>query len=388
MSRVLVTLIVLFLVAGCARQQVRSLESERLSKQETIAGTFGAVGPRLPSGLRALASFERGDNDLLINVVDVGGGLCVIGAAPGGYAFLIDAGHWSGRRCLLAAKALVQDQGFTLVILSHNDSDHLGDLADMADELEIQTLVWTARVPVACRASLRARGCAATYGKSIEAIGRLAATGTSIISLKYTPLEPGTTYLLGDVEVQLVAGWHESPWEGELGIAEAANAVSIVTRVVYGGNAVLVMGDSIGRPGGRGSCAAAEQYIAGNSSEIPIAADVLVASHHGADNGSANCLIEAVAPTYVVFAAGNSHEHPRQATADRFLSFGVPPRHIFRTDRGSTEGDNNPGGTREWIDGMTPRCGDAPGDDDVLILMPAFGSVQVAYRDELDICDQ
>ena len=43
-----------------------------------------------------------------------------------------------------------------------------------------------------------------------------------------------------------------------------------------------------------------------NSGSVPIAADVLIAPHHGADNGSSTTFIQTVNPTHVIFPSGMS----------------------------------------------------------------------------------
>ena len=117
---------------------------------------------------------------------------------------------------------------------------------------------------------------------------------------------------------------------------------------------------------------------------ISIAADVLIAPHHGADNGSSRCFIQAVDPDFVIFSAGHQYRHPRDATAQRYLNapVSIPPANIFRTDRGDdeTEADHwEPTGT---ISG----CSDGRGDDDVMIVLRDNGSVSVAYREASTGC--
>jgi competence protein ComEC len=109
---------------------------------------------------------------------------------------------------------------------------------------------------------------------------------------------------------------------------------------------------------------------------VPLDADVLVGQHHGGDNSSSACFIEAVTPRFVVFPAGNArHGHPRARAAQRFLDRGVVRANIFRTDRG----DDEPG-DEEWDVGLEPGCTDRPGDDDVEILLPNRPSTDVRVR--------
>jgi competence protein ComEC len=107
---------------------------------------------------------------------------------------------------------------------------------------------------------------------------------------------------------------------------------------------------------------------------IKIDSDILVAPHHGADNGSSTAFIDAVSPTWVVFSAGSKFEHPRQVTVDRYKACGVPEVKMLRTDLG----DKQRAG--EWSRKHTAD-GDSAGDDDVDILIRADETFQVEYRD-------
>ena len=108
---------------------------------------------------------------------------------------------------------------------------------------------------------------------------------------------------------------------------------------------------------------------------IPIDSDVLVAPHHGADNGCAKKFIKEVSPKYVIFSAGWDHEHPRQATVNRIRAALNPDPKMFRTDLGDKK---RPG---EWAEGSKDTDQDKAGDDDVDILIDKDGKLTVEYRD-------
>jgi hypothetical protein len=116
---------------------------------------------------------------------------------------------------------------------------------------------------------------------------------------------------------------------------------------------------------------ASEKFMLEMSTVIPIAADVIVAPHHGADNGSSTEFIKAVNPTHVIFSAGHKHHHPRQRVVQRYLDNGVMPENIRRTDRGDDEG-----GSEATLGSGT---GDGSGDDDIDILMRGNGTLDVDY---------
>ena len=141
--------------------------------------------------------------------------------------------------------------------------------------------------------------------------------------------------------------------------------------MTYAGRSLLISGDTYGRDIGDSpeTCEAAESEMVQRASAIPIKSDVLIAPHHGADNGSSACFIKAVAPTYVIFSAGHAHKHPRSTTVQRYLDEGVAVDKIFRTDLGDNEG------AEEWSRGA--GAGDKAGDDNVVVRMSAEGVLHV-----------
>lgn len=108
-------------------------------------------------------------------------------------------------------------------------------------------------------------------------------------------------------------------------------------------------------------------------SVIPIDSDVVIAPHHGADNGGSTAFIKAVSPKFVIFPAGHKHEHPRRVAAQRYLDNGVVAKNMFRTDGGDDEG------TKEWNHERVNGHEDDVGDDDVDIIITKTGVVKVAY---------
>ena len=119
------------------------------------------------------------------------------------------------------------------------------------------------------------------------------------------------------------------------------------------------------------------------ATDLSLKSDVLTASHHGGNNASATCFIQAIQPQFVVFSAGHDHQHPTSDAAARFLTHaGVEPKLLFRTDFGGDEQ-----GLFEWKVGSIAGCSDPAGDDDVEIVLQADGSVEVDYLRTPEGCD-
>jgi hypothetical protein len=164
--------------------------------------------------------------------------------------------------------------------------------------------------------------------------------------------------------------------------------VSVVIRFEYAGHSILLTGDTLGRHIGddADACKMAERFMVEHAGDTPIASEVLIGQHHGADNSSSACFLAAVHPTFVVFSAGHdpTYIHPRDVAVRRVLSVGgLTNGAIFRTDRGDDQGKP------EWDYLRLRGCHDGPGDDDVDIFMPDFAAaapIRLAYRDPVNRC--
>jgi beta-lactamase superfamily II metal-dependent hydrolase len=331
----------------------------------SVLGILGVVGA---------GSASAQSEGAQIRVVDVGPGLCVVASFPGGHDLLYDAGHWRSSSCRGAVAELVADGIIDLVIISHGDSDHLGELPEILSTVRARQIIHTGD-----------RRTAATWRQAMDSIEEAELRGTSVINLRRDGVVAGTLVPLGPATVTVLAGWGE--WDsrlstGPLTSGERHNVISIVARVEYRGTSVLLTGDTIGRALGSeaGRCDHAERWIQQHNPS-GLRSNVLVAPHHGGDNGSATCFIQAVAPEAVIFSAGHEYRHPTAAAALRYLMLRPRPR-IYRTDYGDDEG---PG---EWTHGRRRGCRDLPGDDDVEIRIAAQGSARpnIRYRVASELC--
>lgn len=315
--------------------------------------------------------------DAYIRVVDVGNGLCVVGQVPGGHAFLYDAGD-KGTYCLDAVRSLVPGDTIDVVVLSHSDADHIGELPAILAEKRAGTIFHSGDAHLDMTAAILAERAAITQSGATE-------RNLAIRALDPVDDDHPRVYKLGDATLTLVAGWSDGdltmgPGEIKLPKPEHNNALSLVVRLNYGGHSALLTGDTVGKlltDRGQSPCHYAERSMVENQAAWPIRSDVLIGQHHGGNNASTKCFIQAVHPTYVVFSAGHkNYHHPNGATAARFMAAGVLPTNMFRTDRGDDEGPP------EWIYGSFAGCVDKPGDDDVEIWLPATPTepIRIQYR--------
>jgi beta-lactamase superfamily II metal-dependent hydrolase len=340
-----------------------------------LAGTASQAHPALP------------DDTALIRVLDVGQALSVVAALPGDYYVVFDAGDdVRGNPVLAGVNEVVPDgEDIDLLVISHPDFDHLNNALSLLD-------AYRHRIRRVVRTGFP-EGSGVRWRDLDSTITARAAAGEFVeTNLQHTELPPGATYRYGESFVTFLAGAPEPPPEwGLTSTSERKNAVSLAARISYRGGSVLLAGDAFGRQEGTSETAestermmeppaATEQAMLAFAPAVPLASDVLVAAHHGADDGSSAAFIGTVDPTWVVFSAGEGHGHPRQTTADRYIAAGVSPWRILRTD--AEDPVENPTEGKEWQRGDWPRPPGGPFGDGgtVDIAIIGGGDVFVRYR--------
>jgi beta-lactamase superfamily II metal-dependent hydrolase len=310
-------------------------------------------------------------DELYVRVVDVGAGMCCVVVIPGetGNRYMVyDAGNFadSGATARAAIGQLIPEgSAIDLLVLSHSDGDHVAAVPWICQHYEVKKAI----LP-------RLERNRVNWKNAVKALG----DEPGCDDMGPEALNRGHTFTLGDAAATFVCGFSEPPADWEItSEGERMNAGSIVMRLTYMGKSVLFTGDAVGRhlDDPADACIDAEKLMVDGAGSVPIDSDVLVAPHHGADNGSSTAFIQAVTPRWVVFSAGHDYDHPRAATAQRYLSCGVSAGRMYRTDRGD---DESADGDREWKRGRKSGMKDPKGDDDVEIRIKDNGKVSVKYR--------
>jgi competence protein ComEC len=300
---------------------------------------------------------------------------------------LFDAGPQGATRCQAAVRELVPGRRLDLVVLSHSDKDHIGMVKSILGLRPPPNQTERENLAAVIIHSGDPRGELATSMRAF--ITEQAALGAQVFDLYQIdhpdpslpppiPVRPGDSFPVGTGRATFIAGWSDGnltqgPTDKRLPDDAARNNVlSIVIRFEYGGHSVLLTGDTLGRRDrdGDDACFYAERIMSERTATVPIESEVLIGQHHGANNSTSTCFIQAVKPEYVIFAAGHQYHHPREKTVKRLLAAGVPIERILRTDFGDNEG-----GT-EMIE-YSGTCKDKPGDDDVEIRLPDDPAVPI-----------
>jgi beta-lactamase superfamily II metal-dependent hydrolase len=264
------------------------------------------------------------------------------------------------------------EQQIDLLVLSHNDTDHIATDDEILQAYSLEKILWTG-----FERPERQRWTDVNQAINDE-------TEASVINLRTDTLAIGSTWIYGDTYVTFVAGFHVPPDHWGFTPSQASeyrNAGSIALRIVYKGRSILLTGDMIGRHE-EGNypeyhITAAEKFVVDNRFAVPIDSDVLVASHHGGNDASSYPFIQAVSPQYVIFSAGShdTYAHPRAAVAQRFLNSGVLLENMFRTDLGDDEIKPEHWENESTITGRS----DFSGDDHVQVSITQDGVLEVEY---------
>jgi len=331
----------------------------------------------------AQSALQHGEDDLYVRVVDVGPGLCTITRIPGPYFMVYDAGHWNNSRCHKAVLDVAGDNDIDLMVISHNDGDHLGD-ADL--------ILKNYRVKKIIRTGFERRGNIG-WDNMNRAIGKETEYGATVINLGTEPLIPGEVIKLGGAEIMAVRGYNSWPdniadgsadGDSHLSTAELRNVISIVLRLTFEGKSILFTGDTVGRDmdvDDVDQCKYAEKLMVDDAAEVPIDADVIIAPHHGSETSGSTCFLNAVGAKFAIFSAGHKYKHPTKDSVNRYLDTGTSKTRVYRTDRGDDEG-----GAESPLQ-RVPGCKDHSGDDDIEIVIRQNGSIDVDYRLPKDPCE-
>jgi len=248
-----------------------------------------ASGAALMAPAFALAPAAPAAGEAWVTMLDVGQGLAVV-VRTASRTLVYDAGPSygpeadSGGRIVAPMLRGAGIEGVDLMVVSHEDSDHLGGALTLLETLEVRALATSLPRPHALHALVAAPArCAA--GRAWEWDG-----------VRFEFLHPPP-------------GWERAP----------RNNQSCVLRVEAGGASVLLTGD-IER--------AAEQTLVKAGG---LRADVLLTPHHGSRTSSSEEFIAAVAPRWTVVSAGyrNRFGHPAREVLARYESAGIGVR---RTD--------------------------------------------------------
>ena len=247
----------------------------------------GGIALMLPAF--ALAPRAPAAGEAWITALDVGQGLAVV-IRTASRTVLYDAGPAygpeadSGGRIVVPLLRGAGVRGVDLMVITHEDTDHLGGALSVLESFEVEALASSLPATHALHALVRTRSrCAAGRGWEWDGV-------------RFEFLHPP-------------AGWESA----------RRNNQSCVLRLEAGGASMLLTGD-IER--------AAEALLARHARR----SDVLLVPHHGSRTSSTEEFVAAVSPRWAIVPAGyrNRFGHPTREVLERYEKAGAA---LLRTDR-------------------------------------------------------
>lgn len=266
---------------------------------------FGSSQATAPAGSPTPAaspmSEAEGAGILELYVLDVGQGDSLFLRSPSGKTMLIDAGESKNFNTI---NAFLQEQGvekLDLVIATHPHADHIGAMAEIIRKYEIGLF------------------CMPEYAHTTKTFENMLDALLDTDTPVFYAWADAESYLAWDeaVSVRLL-----SPIKAEANAYRDINDYSVIVRICYGTDTMLLTGDAE---------AAAEALMLAHYSNAELQAEVLKFGHHGSSTSSSTAFLEAVAPETVLISCGenNSYGHPHAVSLDKIAQYGYV---AYRTD--------------------------------------------------------
>ena len=235
---------------------------------------------------------------LKIHFLDVGQADCIFTQLPNGQTILVDSGNNDDASVVTAYLKKQGVKKIDYLIATHPHEDHIGSMDSIIRSFQIGKIFMPK---------------ATTTTKAFEDL----LLAVKAKGLKINTAKAGTVVLnQGNLKINFVAPCGSN--------YDDLNNWSAVTRIQYGNNSFLLMGDAE---------VLSEQEIL--SSGVNIKADVLKVGHHGSSSSTSSSFLKSVKPKYAVISVGtgNKYGHPHKVTLTKLANAKIQ---VYRTDRDGT----------------------------------------------------
>ncbi|RDW18820.1 MBL fold metallo-hydrolase [Oceanobacillus arenosus] len=227
-------------------------------------------------------------NELKVHYIDAGQANATLFQYSGqedSYTILYDTGDWN-RNDVVNYLAAQDISTIDLIIVSHSDADHIGQLAD------IVTTYDTGEVWLSGNES-----SSETFQNALEAV---IASGAD-----YHEPRAGELFDIGPMQLEIIY---------PITISGKTNEESISILFTYGNTKFLFTGD-----------AGKSEELDMIHSSINIHADILQLGHHGSNTSTDPAFLQAVSPSVAIYSAGrdNSYGHPSPEVISSVQNAGI-----------------------------------------------------------------
>lgn len=251
--------------------------------------------------------------DLEVAFIDVGQGDCIIIELPDGKNMIIDSGEYSAARTAITEYTTANSiTKFDYLLLTHQDSDHAGNMAWVIDNYEVSYIfrpnneathsTYDSQLPDDFNYGDGYESTTVTYGKFM-----LSAYNESCIVEVFDKNSDFTntvscggneyTYTINFLTPTLDVISYDNP-----------NDYSPIMLLEYAGKRIMLTGDA--------ELENIAEYVSTYSNTYNV--DVLKVGHHGSDNATTAAFISAIDPEYAIIQCGegNSYGHPHKTVLD------------------------------------------------------------------------
>lgn len=236
--------------------------------------------------------------DFKIHFIDVGKADCSL-VKCGDIEILIDAGDICPRNKVKSYLKRIGIKDIDLVIISHPDLDHIGQMRNIIDNFRINKVI----VP---DISENIEPHNSVYNKMCEAF--------EYKDLEINKVSSNQKMQLGEILIDIISP--EKQYEN-------LNNNSIVCKITYKNKSFLFMGDAE---------QAVEDDILVNNKDIK--SDLLKVGHHGSKTSTSESFLTKVRPKYAVISVGkNNYGLPKLEILNRLQSLNIK---TYRTDLNGT----------------------------------------------------
>lgn len=241
------------------------------------------------------------EGKLVFRMLDVGQGDALLIQSPSGKNILIDAGSDARILPMLSEYLSPFEKNIDLIFITNPDRDHIGGFESVLKKYKVGGVF----EPGTFNSSQ-------TYKELQDEIARQ--------KVPHFLARQGTKIEIGD------GAYIEILFPDRDVIDFSTNDGSVVARLVYGVNSIMLTGDAT---------TVTEQFVIHSNSGEKLKSDILKVGHHGSRSSTSNAFLKLVQPQYAIISVGkdNSYGHPHQITLDTLQYYGIQ---ILRTDEVGT----------------------------------------------------